>query len=486
MRLFMASLVTETNTFAPLPTGLRAYEDYGIFHGDASRRPGEATVGAILAEWRRLGEGEGLEVLEGLSAYAQPAGRTLRAVYEAFRDEILDGVRASLPLDAVLLVMHGSMAAEGYDDCEGDLLSRIRAIVGPGCVVGAELDLHCNVSPAMLGSADVLVAFKEYPHTDMVERCRELYRICVDGARGLTRPVMRAAECRMTGSWRTTVEPVKGFVRRMQALEGRDGILSVSFGHCFPWADVADVGAKVWVVADGDAGKAAALAAELAQEAFALREAGLSPAVGIDQALDEALAFPGGPVVLADVADNPGGGAPGDSTFILRRLLERGVRNVATGCYWDLGAIEICRSAGVGAAFRLRIGGKCGVASGDPVDLDVTVRAILDNHVQDGLPGLRAPLGTSVWVEAEGIDIVLSSLRSQVFTPDAFTALGIGLQDRKLVVVKSIQHFHAGFAPIAAKIGYVSTPGALQPDFAAIPYTKHDGRLWPRVADPFR
>ncbi|MFD0938148.1 MlrC C-terminal domain-containing protein, partial [Methylobacterium trifolii] len=158
---------------------------------------------------------------------------------------------------------------------------------------------------------------------------------------------------------------------------------------------------------------------------------------------------------------------------------------VATGLYWDPGAVGICREAGLGASFMLRVGGKCGLTSGDPVDLRITVRGLSDAHDQAGLSGGRALLGPSAWIEADGIHIVLASQRQQPFAPDAFTGLGLTLTDKRLVVVKSMQHFFAAFAPIASEVRYVAAPGAVPPDYGAIPYTKRSGHYWPRVADPF-
>ena len=192
-----------------------------------------------------------------------------------------------------------------------------------------------------------------------------------------------------------------------------------------------------------------------------------------------------GTTVLADIADNPGGGAPGDSTFVLQRVVERGVRDALLGYYWDPGAIRTCREAGVGARFDLRIGGKCGPASGRPVDLRVTVRAIDPQLTQTGLVG-REALGECVWVATDdGVDIVLASVRTQVFSPDAFVTLGIDVAAKRLIVVKSTQHFHARFAPLAAQVLYVSSPGVLDSDFANLAYRVRGGDYWPRVADPF-
>ncbi|WP_375460373.1 M81 family metallopeptidase [uncultured Enterovirga sp.] len=485
MKLFIATLATETNTFAPLPTGRKAFFEREYFRDDGSRHP--PRIGNIpLIAWRELAERDGHEVAESLSTFAQPGGTTLRSVYEDLRDTLLADLEAAMPVDVVLLFMHGAMVADGYDDCEGDTLARVRAIVGPKAVVGIELDLHCHLTEIMRTNADATVLFKEYPHTDIGLRAPELYRICMATARGEIRPVTAFADCRMISMWRTSFPPMRAFVEHMSALEGRDGILSVSLGHGFPWADVADVGAKVVVVADGDQWKAETLARTLAGEFFDLRLATDTPYDTIDQGIDRGLAAGGeGPIVLADVADNAGAGASSDSTAILRRLVERGIRDVATGLYWDPTAVAICREAGLGATFDLRIGGKCGPASGHPVDLRVTVRALSDDHSQFGLSGGRALLGPSAWVEADGIHIVLTTNRQQTFAPDAFTGLGLTLADKRLVVVKSMQHFHAAFAPIAREIRYVSAPGAVPPDYASIPYTKRVTPFWPRQADPF-
>lgn len=483
MRLFMASLGTETNTFSPLPTGRRTFEETLLLR-EAGRR--SAHFAAVpVRTWRRLAEADGHAVIESLSAFAQPGGRTVRAVYEGLRDEILADLGAALPVDAVLLFLHGAMAADGYDDCEGDVIQRCRAVVGPRVPIGVELDLHCHLTPAMVDGATAIVTYKEYPHVDIGDRAADLYRLTVAAARGAVRPASALFDCRMIGMYRTPLAPMRGFVDRMTALEGRDGVLSVSLGHGFPWGDVADVGTRMLVVTDGDPAGAARLAERLGRELFAMREATLVPHLTPDEAIDRAQALDGGPVVLADVADNAGGGAPSDSTFLLRRLLERGVRDAAVGCFWDPLAVRLCAEAGPGATFDLRLGGKCGPVSGDPLDLRVHVHRVVPRLVQTGLSGGQADFGEAAWIETEGIDVVVTTIRSQTFAPDAFGNLGLDVRARRLVVVKSTQHFYAAFAPIAREVLYVATPGAIAPDFARIPYTKRTTPYWPRVADPF-
>ncbi|MFN8623036.1 MAG: M81 family metallopeptidase [Chloroflexota bacterium] len=482
-RTFIACLGTETNTFSPLPTGLATYEATMLHHGDATaHRP--TLYSGPLHVWRRLAEAEGHEVVEGLATFAEPAGPTTRAVYDAFVAELLDGIRAALPLDIVLLNLHGAMVAVDEDDCEGDILARVRSLVGPDVAVGAELDLHCHLTERMVQQATAIVIYKEYPHIDVEDRAAELFRICADAAAGRTRPVMAAAPLHMVGIFGTTSEPLRSFVDRLPGYEGRDGILSVSFAHGFPYADVADVGSAMLVVADGDVERAAALAEELGREAWSMREAIAAKRLPTEAALDAAEAHDGRPVVLADVADNAGGGAPSDSTFLLRRMLERGMTSIVSGVYWDPVAVRLCIEAGEGATFDLRVGGKAGPQSGIPLDLPVRVERIVHDARQTFGPATN-PLGDLVRVSTVGdVDLVLATVRAQTFHRDAYTQTGLDLAQKQYVVVKSMHHFHAGFAPIASKIVYVAGEGALPSDYAALRFAKRPGPFWPAVADP--
>jgi microcystin degradation protein MlrC len=485
MKIFAATFATETNTWAVVPTGRVDFERYGVYRGDGSTRSTDG-IGIFHAHLKKLASADGHSVIESLTAFAQPAGRTRRDVYEDYRDQILEDLKAALPVDAVVLVLHGAMVADGYDDCEGEVIERVRAIVGPNVPIGVELDLHCHFTEQMRRHADVIVCYKEYPHTDGLERLTEVYRLVTQQAQGRIRPVTAVFDCRMVGMWHTTREPMSSFVQRMKDCEGKDGVLSVSLGHGFPRGDVADCGAKLWVVTDNDPAKAETLARELGRAFWDLRDETYRPPLDVPRGMKHVLASKHDrPIVIADVGDNPGGGAMSDSTFLLQGMLDAGIGNAAIGLFWDLGAIALCQSAGVGATLDLRIGGKCGPTSGTPVDLRVTVRAIVENHGQTGL-NARFPLGTGVWVQtANGIDIALASGRSQVLAPEAFEGLGIQLAGKKLIVVKSSQHFHATFAPIAAEVLYVDSPGSTAQNFAETPFTKRDLNYWPRVQDPW-
>ena len=484
MKVFIACLGTESNTFSPLPTGRETYAETMLFHGDATKQEG-----FIFAEpmrlWRRMAEAAGAEVVESIGAFAMPAGPTVQALYEEFRSELMADLEAALPVDMVLLSMHGAMVADDCDDCEGDILSRARAIIGPEVALGCELDLHCSITPEMVSAADAIVTFKEYPHIDFNERAEDLYQVLLGKVEGRTKPVIGTWDVRMVSTWRTPVEPMRSFVDGMQALEGKDGILSVSFAHGFPWGDVEHVTATMLVISDGDGDKATALAEKLGREIFAMRDQTHPRLSSMAEALDAAVAANHFPVVLADAADNAGGGAPSDSTFVLREILDRGLDNVATGLYWDPVTVWFCKEGGLGATLDLRIAGKCGAMSGDPLDLSVKVMGIIEGASQT-FGAATAQMGDAVWLRCEPeIDIVVTSVRTQTFHPDAFTQFGLDLGAKKMVVVKSSQHFYAGFEPIAAEIHYIGGEGALSADFAAMPYTKLKTPFWPKDADPY-
>ncbi len=478
MRVFSGSLATETNTFAPMPTGLSSFMDRG--HYAAGQHPDRMTLfsGPLWAA-RLRGKDAGWTLLEGMVAGAQPSGITTRSAYESLRDELLADLKAAMPVDMVLLGLHGAMVADGYDDCEGDLLARVRAMVGPDVVVGAELDPHNHLTTGMTGNADLLIAFKEYPHTDVLERGLELADICAGIAGKRVRPTVAVVDTHCCLVLHTSRNPARAFVDRIQSLEGKDGVLSISITHGFPWGDVPEMGTKVMVYTDNDPAKAQALARQLADELIAMREQLVMSFSSIDGSLDQAMAFEDGPVILADGADNPGGGAPGDSTFFLRRMIERGITNAAIGPLWDPAAARIAFDAGVGARLALRIGGKIGPLSGDPLDLVCTVKALERNMAQTGLADTPAYMGDCALVEAEGIEIVLASTRTQAMGTDLFTNLGCDLAAKSLIVVKSSQHFYASFMKVGKHVIYGGAPGAVTLDLKTLPYTKIRRPKWP-------
>ena len=478
MRIFSAGLGTETNTFAPLPTGIDAFIEHGYY--PAGEHPSRLTsYGGPLWAARQRGATRGWTLHEGLVTGAQPGGLTTRATYETLRATVLDDLRRALPVDVVLLGLHGAMVADGYPDCEGDLLQSVRDMVGPSTVIGAVLDPHAHLSKAMVLAADLLVMFKEYPHTDILERAYELVDLCVAKAEGRVAPMAAMVDCDMVAPFHTTRSPAKELVARMQAMERGADILSVSLAHGFATGDVPDMGTKVLVYANGNAATAQTAARALADEIIGLREALRVSYLDIDSAIDSALASPLSPVALVDRSDNPGSGAPGDATFMLQRLLERDVDKVALGPMWDPGAVRIAFTAGLNTTLALRIGGKTGLSSGDPVDCVCVVKALVPGMTMTSLAGSQVQMGDCALVRTAGIEIVLTSLRNQALDTDLFTNLGCDLATKKLLVLKSARHFQASFSNIAPQILYVAGPGAASPHHHLLPYQHIKRPKWP-------
>lgn len=471
MRVFGAQLLTETNTFAPIGTGRAAFEAYGIYRGNASTAAPTGTgslMRALSAACRR----DGHEFLESLAAMAQPSGRTAQDVYEEFKHAILEDLDRAGDVSLVVLILHGAMVADQCDDCEGDLIAAIRERLGPNVPIVASLDLHAHLTAQMLDHATALVAFKEYPHTDVEATVVKAYEIGRDAALGVTQPRMVGLDCGLLGLWRTTDAPMNAFVQSLRNAEAESHVLSVSLIHGFPWGDVADVGARVCVVVDEDVDLACRIALSVKAKFLALQADIVDPNVDYRALIEACRHTDKRRIVIADVADNPGGGAPGDSGYLLEALIQSRMPHFALGAVWDPGAIALCKEAGEGAWIDLRIGGKCSRFSGPSVELRVRVVRIVEEHCQAGLGG-KDSLGCSVWVQGvDHEDILIAERRTQIVSMDAFTGIGIDLESKRVIVVKSTQHFHASFSSLATQIYYAATPGALNPDFTAIPYTR--------------
>lgn len=482
MKCFIAALGTETNTFSPLPTGQQNFAET-LYHRHNGSHLSDHYFAQPLRIWREQAQAADIDIVESLCTFAQPGGLTRQSVWETLRDAVLDDLKAAGPVEMVLLQLHGAMAADQCDNCETELVLAVRDIVGPQVVIGVELDLHCHLEPALIEAASVVILYKEYPHTDVNERAMELFSLCHKAALGQIKPVMVLRDCRMLGVWRTSDKPVRELVDWMTEQEQQSDVLSLSFGHGFPWANVPQVGACALVITDNQPGKARELVGSLAERILNLREIYHPDLLTIEDCLAKLLVLPG-LTVVADIADNAGGGAANDSTWLLSAMLTDPMAGVLFGNLWDPQAVRICLEAGVGAELPLRMGGKAGPLSGQPVDLQVKVLSIVEQASVTFGAGKQG-MGDAVLLSAGDMHIVINSIRTQTFHPDAYTQFGIALSDYRVVVVKSAQHFYAGFAPVADRVLYVSAPGTVSPQFEHMSLPKSLRPLWPQVADPF-
>jgi microcystin degradation protein MlrC len=336
----------------------------------------------------------------------------------------------------------------------------------------------------MAATADIMLACKEYPHTDWPAEAGHLIDLLAKMARGEITPRTAVAYIPMLDLFPTTQEPMISLVREIRQKEREPGILSVSLTHGFPIADCKHTGAAAIVISDGDAAKADRMADELARQFFALRGKQQEKGLSIDEAIDHVVKAGTYPIVVADMSDSDGGAAPGDSTFFLRRLLERKVDGAGLSMIWDPQAVVFASQVGIGGSLPLRIGGKVSQSSGQPLDVKAKVIGVRDNARQNGL-GATFHFGPAVAIAVDGVDIILSSVRQQTLSPECFTELGIDPAKKRMLVVKSRQHFYEKFKPIAAEVLYAGRFRTLKERLLETPFEHLQQPIWPFDDPPF-
>ncbi|MEY8144759.1 MlrC C-terminal domain-containing protein, partial [Falsihalocynthiibacter sp. CO-5D18] len=372
---------------------------------------------------------------------------------------------------------------EGCTDCEGHLIEGVRNIIGDKAIIGVSFDPHSHLSQKRVDNANIITVFKEFPHTDFVEAGKNCVDLTLRAVRGEIKPVLSVFDVRMIDILPTSRDPMRGFVDRMIALEDTNEVLSVSAIHGFMAGDSPDLGAKIIVITDNDLSKGDRIARTLGEELFSFRGQTKPEFLTAKAALKKAASAPNGPVVVADVWDNPGGGVAGDSTLMLQEAIALGMPSVAFGTIWDPMAVRLCHAAGEGATLELRFGGKTSAHAGDPIDARVTVLKNQCNAVQSFGKSV-VPLGDCSVIRMGGIEVVLNSNRSQAFSPDLFTNLGIDITAKKVLVVKSTNHFHGAFANVAANIIYAAIEGPYPNDPTVTPYRHLTRAIWPIVENP--
>lgn len=495
MRMVTGGIAQETNTFQWQPTTLDDFSRPGfgeILRGqEILDLAGTGTVyGGVVPEAERLG----VELIPTTYGDVMPGGRVDRAAFDLMRDEILAGIRAALPVDGVLLVLHGAMALTDHDDAEGLLLAGVRELVGPDIPIVAPLDLHTNLSDEMVGLADALVGYKEYPHTDTPETGAQAMRLLVSTVRGEARPTMAHARLplvvpnqSMVTTWQS---PLKVAIDRAREMEGEPGVLAATLLGGFPFADVPFAGVSAIVVTDNDPAMARRYADELASICWNRRAEFAIHPVPVAEAIAEAMAGAAGSVyVLADIADSGASGTAGDGTAILRGLLDATARSVALAQIMDPDAVAECIAAGVGSTVTLNVGGKHDRLHGDPVEVTGVVKLIHEGSFPIAGPmgaGTLASRGRTVLLEIDGpggIELQLTELRGHPHDLNFFRAFGIEPTERRMLVLKSAAHYRAAFEPIATKVIEVDAPGISSPKLDSFPYRQLRRPIYPLDAD---
>lgn len=486
-RIALGGIVHETHTFAPGVTDLAAFEDYFLIAGDAVldiMRGTRTPLGGEIAALDELG----YEIIPLLWATAMPSGLVSAEAWATLRDRLLGRLRDAGPVDGVLLALHGAMAAEGAEDPEGELLLAIRDMVGPDVPIVSVLDMHGNLSQAAVAAVDALVAFDTNPHLDTYERGREagdiLRRMVEDGlrtARALRRPPLLLSAL-ATWTQRPPLAPVHA---RAQAMEQDPRVVVIGVMGGFAYADTPHTGMSVVVTTTGDQALADRYAQELAGIAWQHRAAAAYKGEPVAEAVRRAISAPRGPVILADVADNIGGGSPGDGTVILRALLDADAQD-AVVVIADPQAVAQAWAVGVGATVTLAVGSKADHLHGEPLQVAGVVEGLTDgrftnegvNHFSQ-LYGHEIDMGPCAVVRVGGVRILLTTRRTPPGDLAQLRSQGIAPEAQRIIVVKSPVAFRGAYEPIAAEIIEVDTPGLVTADLTAFDYCQLPRPIYP-------
>jgi microcystin degradation protein MlrC len=484
VRLFLAMMSHETNTFSNVPTDRAQFEARDLRYGgeivETYRGTNTCLGGMIEAAERR-----GAALVPSIAASASPAGLVTRDIYDHVASRVLADLGAAGRLDGVLLDLHGAMVVEGIDDGEGDLIAAVRRAVGPGVPIAVTLDLHGNLTAAMVEGADLLHGYKTYPHVDMGERGAEAAERLAQVIAGRIRPTAAFRKPPILpplGNQGTARGPMRRLYDLADEMEQDPAVITCSIFAGFPHADIPDAGLGIYVATDDDPGLADRLAERLARVAWEHRHEFIHAGLPVKDAVARALAADGRPIVLADMADNTGGGAAGDGTEILRELLRVGARSAVVACLWDPAAAAACAAAGVGRRITLDVGGKVDDRHGAPVTVTGVVRTLSDGrflHKGPMMRGLPGRLGLTAVLDVDDVKVILISNRWQTLDPEMIRFTGIDPLGEKLLVVKSTIHYRAAFEPIAKEIVEVDAPGLSSSNLARFPFKRVRRPIFP-------
>lgn len=490
MRIATGGIIHETSTCVETRTTLNSFEyDRGIVRGDdilSHFRGANVCTGGFIDG----AEKHGFELIGLLRASAFPSGLIVREDYDAMKNELLERLRAALPVDGVLLDLHGAMVVEGIDDGDGDVVQSVRDVVGPEVPIIFTTDLHGNHTKRRIAAGDALIGFDTYPHVDMAERGREAADLMVRTLRGEVRPTQAIHQVPLfwsTAKQVTAHPPMNEVMDRLHEMEQRPGILSMSVATGFPWADVPEVGTSVICVADNNPQLAQETADEFGQWIWENRNRWYAPPVRVREALQRGEQIGRYPILLADHADNTGGGAPGDSTEILRTFLELGLQDALLLYLVDPEVAQQAHAAGAGAKIHVELGGKSAPIQGPPVEAEAEVVALSDGpFAYDGpmFAGLTGNMGTSAWLKIGGVSVVVVTAGEQPFDMAFARSLGIDCAGMKYIALKSAAHFRAAFEPIAGSIHNVDAAAIQTHDFSQLVYRKRTRPVFPVEIPP--
>ena len=491
MRFVAAMMKHETNTFSPVPTPLAAF---AVGRPGGVPPEGAAAIEAFggtntgIAAYIDLAREAGAELVVATAGNAAPSGPVADTAFEHFADRICRAVDQGC--DALFLDLHGAMVTDSRDDGEGALIDRVRAIA-PDLPVAVSLDFHTNMSAAMIEGATVVTGYRTYPHIDMYETAERAGRILLQSLAGEADPrIVWGKRPMLTHTLRQSpsVAPMKPIMDRARAAEAEGTVLAASVFGGFPMADIPHVGLTAVLVADGEAGlaRARALREALLDEVWEQRADFVYEVEPVADAIAHAKALEGGPIVLVDHGDNVFSGGTQDVMATVEEALRQGLSNMAVGPIWDPESAQSMIAAGVGAELTLSLGGRTAMPAlgleGRPMKISGRVKRITDGRYVVTCPmmtGLTLDHGASAVLDTGAAEILVCSERMEAFDLGVFRHAGIEPTAKRYLLIKSRQHFRAGFEPIARHIVLLSGPGVTSSDYSLFDYRNVPRPLYP-------
>ena len=484
MKIVIAQMNHETNTFSPLPTPLEAFGNGGPYFGRSARDAMQKTrtpIGAFLD----LAFAAGADIVTPVAAHASPSGPVDASAYQTICAAIVAAVEDGC--DALLLDLHGAMVVDNCDDGEGYLLERIRRLA-PLLPIAVALDLHANLTDRMVGNCNVIAGYKTYPHIDMYEAGELAGSILLRFLRGEVEPVMAwdnrpllAQTLRMN----TSEGAMREFVGAAKAAEKKGMLAATAFGG-FPLADIAEAGVSAVVVADGDRQGAENECRSMLDRAWERRADFIYRAEPLQESIARAKTFSDGPVLLLDHADNCASGGTQDSMHVLAEALRQGLSGIGVGPIRDPQAVAACIAAGVGARVTLDVGGKIDMPSigvkGEPLQLTGVVRAISDGEYTITGPqftGVRSYMGRTAVLDTGTAELVLTERSQEPWDQGVFRSVGIDPARKRYLLLKSRMYYRPVFLPLAKGVVECSGAGVTTSDYWRFDYRKVRRPIYP-------
>ena len=498
MRIACLGMMHETNTFQTVPTTYEAFERFELLRGDEITAQHATANSTISGFFEGAGRYE-FDLVPLLHAFTGPTGTVTKDAFDRIVGEMLDMLRAAGPFDGILLGQHGAAVSEEFPDMDGEIARRVREVVGADTPVVMCLDLHSNITRAMVENVDATVVYRTNPHLDPKARAVEASEILVQTIRGDVKPVQWIEQLPMViniSKQATELEPMKSVMDDVRAVIERPGIISASCGQGYPYADVIEMGVSFIVISDGDIDAARDAAQWLAGRAWERRALFGNDTPTPSEALAAAINAPseGGPSVIMDMGDNVGGGGSADSTHLLAEAQRQGASELLMSLF-DPESVQMCIAAGPGADVTLKVGGKTDDLHGVPIEVSGRVRAITDGRFEEPTPihgGFRFfDYGPTVALDLEptgglgkGNTLLLHTERGiGNMTREQMYSIGIFPERYRIVIAKGVVSPRAAYEPIAREIILADTPGVSSADLSTFNFEHRRRPLYPFEED---